>query len=215
MRYQSPYPPLYLLALYGLIADWGFDNLTETNLQASRDSHCGDGISRLCSSMSMARRCPLQSLRRLPTDYILHSTSARPRVCCGPNRSLLHAWASSGKHANIAIAIKKVPFKIQEEGWGEFDMEIVLSAIDKGGDHALAHDLNFQTERYEAKHPVVSSSHSQASLKETTLILLMSDLQKPQARSSSSTQRIRPYVWRGERRKAKARRRIWEEEEET
>ncbi|MCJ1268894.1 hypothetical protein MMC22_008782 [Lobaria immixta] len=31
-------------------------------------------------------------------------------------------------------------------------MEIVLSSLEKGGDHSLAHDLNFQAERYEAKH---------------------------------------------------------------
>ncbi|MCJ1256124.1 hypothetical protein MMC24_003944 [Lignoscripta atroalba] len=46
------------------------------------------------------------------------------------------------------------PFKIQEEGWGEFDMEIVLSAMDKGGEFPLQHDLNFQNGRYEAKHPI-------------------------------------------------------------
>ena len=39
-------------------------------------------------------------------------------------------------------------------------MEIALTAIDKGGEHVLAHDLNFQTERYEAKHPIVSSLSS-------------------------------------------------------
>ncbi|KAL8694478.1 MAG: hypothetical protein Q9218_000891 [Villophora microphyllina] len=52
--------------------------------------------------------------------------------------------------------IKRPPFKIQEEGWGEFDLRIIVSAIDKGGDHELLHDLNFQKERYEAEHKVVS-----------------------------------------------------------
>ncbi|CAO1599125.1 transcription factor TFIIF complex subunit Tfg3 [Xanthoria calcicola] len=50
--------------------------------------------------------------------------------------------------------IKKPPFKISEEGWGEFDMRIIVSAIDKGGDHELSHDLNFQQERYEAEHKI-------------------------------------------------------------
>ena len=50
---------------------------------------------------------------------------------------------------------KKPPFRIDEQGWGEFDMTIVLSAAHKGGDHTLSHDLNFQSERYEAKHQVV------------------------------------------------------------
>lgn len=52
---------------------------------------------------------------------------------------------------------KKPPFRIQEKGWGEFDMTIVLTAFHKGGEHTLEHDLNFQSERYEAKHIVVSS----------------------------------------------------------
>ena len=52
--------------------------------------------------------------------------------------------------------IKKPPFRIDEKGWGEFDMTIVLTAVGKGGDHTLDHDLNFQSERYEAKHQVVS-----------------------------------------------------------
>lgn len=53
-------------------------------------------------------------------------------------------------------AFKRPPFRIEEEGWGEFDMEIILTATEKGGEHSLPHDLNFQSERYEAKHNVVS-----------------------------------------------------------
>lgn len=52
---------------------------------------------------------------------------------------------------------KKPPFKIEEKGWGEFDMTIVLTGAHKGGDHTLAHDLNFQSEKYEATHVVVSA----------------------------------------------------------
>ena len=38
-------------------------------------------------------------------------------------------------------------------------MEIVLHAIDRGGEHSLTHDLNFRSARYEALHTVVSSYH--------------------------------------------------------
>jgi transcription initiation factor IIF auxiliary subunit len=62
-----------------------------------------------------------------------------------------------GEIADARIVFKKPPFRIDEKGWGEFDMSIVLTAVGKGGDHTLAHDLNFQSERYEAKHQVVSS----------------------------------------------------------
>ncbi|EZF25058.1 hypothetical protein H112_02556 [Trichophyton rubrum D6] len=51
------------------------------------------------------------------------------------------------------LAIKSPPFRIEEEGWGEFDMQIVLSAPDK--DHSITHDLNFQSSKYESKHVIV------------------------------------------------------------
>lgn len=56
-----------------------------------------------------------------------------------------------------AIAVKQPPFTIKEKGWGEFDMQIVLSPVGnpKGGDQTLHHDLNFQQERYESTHTVV------------------------------------------------------------
>ncbi|KAI9733351.1 MAG: hypothetical protein M1834_003435 [Cirrosporium novae-zelandiae] len=55
---------------------------------------------------------------------------------------------------NPTQTFKKPPFMIQEEGWGEFDMEIVLTAAEKGGDYPIAHDLNFQSNRYEAMHTI-------------------------------------------------------------
>ena len=58
----------------------------------------------------------------------------------------------------LYTAFKRPPFRIQETGWGEFDMIIALTAVDKGGEHTIAHDLNFQNERYESKHTIVSLS---------------------------------------------------------
>ncbi|KAJ8607766.1 hypothetical protein MRB53_040062 [Persea americana] len=51
---------------------------------------------------------------------------------------------------------KAPPFKIIEKGWGEFDMQIVLTPIGapKGGDQTVQHDLNFQQGRYESTHVV-------------------------------------------------------------
>ena len=60
-------------------------------------------------------------------------------------------------------AFKRPPFKISENGWGEFDMLITMTAIDKGGDHTIGHDLNFQAEQYESTHSVVCLSIIQAS----------------------------------------------------
>lgn len=64
----------------------------------------------------------------------------------------------------LRIAFKMPPFRIQEEGWGEFDMLLVLTPKDKGAEITVAHDLNFQSEHYETKHPIVGpyaiNSHS-------------------------------------------------------
>ncbi|QDS75847.1 hypothetical protein FKW77_001408 [Venturia effusa] len=47
----------------------------------------------------------------------------------------------------------KPPFRISEQGWGEFDITIHCTAVgQRGQDYPLQHDLNFQSERYEAKH---------------------------------------------------------------
>lgn len=52
--------------------------------------------------------------------------------------------------------IRRPPFTIHEKGWGEFDMQIQLTPIGAGksGEQTLAHDLNFQQERYESTHNV-------------------------------------------------------------
>ena len=52
---------------------------------------------------------------------------------------------------------KAAPFTIREKGWGEFDMQIILSPVGspKNGDQTIGHDLNFQNEEYESTHSVV------------------------------------------------------------
>lgn len=51
---------------------------------------------------------------------------------------------------------KKPPFKLEEQGWGEFDMAIMLSFAEKSGTKELAHDLHFQAPKYETTHVVVN-----------------------------------------------------------
>ncbi|KAI9842165.1 MAG: hypothetical protein M1837_007452 [Sclerophora amabilis] len=67
----------------------------------------------------------------------------------------LHPSFKNPTQEGPPAVIKSAPFRIAEEGWGEFDMEIVLTGVEKGGDHTMQHDLNFQKERYEAKHTMV------------------------------------------------------------
>ncbi|PSK42908.1 hypothetical protein B9Z65_6862 [Elsinoe australis] len=51
---------------------------------------------------------------------------------------------------------KQPPFEISEEGWGEFEMLVVLTPVGnpKGGEATMVHDLNFAQERYESFHSV-------------------------------------------------------------
>jgi len=77
-----------------------------------------------------------------------------------------------------ATVFKKPPFRIDEKGWGEFDMNIVLTAVGKGGEHTLDHDLNFQSERYEAKHLVVRTA-AQMGTRQTVLTSPAPDLPQP------------------------------------
>lgn len=54
--------------------------------------------------------------------------------------------------ANHFQAFKEPPFRIEEKGWGEFDLTIVLHLADRGGDQTVLHDLNFTKNRYEVVH---------------------------------------------------------------
>ncbi|CAG83294.1 yeats family-domain-containing protein [Yarrowia lipolytica] len=47
---------------------------------------------------------------------------------------------------------KKPPFRIEEQGWGEFDLKIVFVPADKGPKQSVTHDLNFQKSKYEVIH---------------------------------------------------------------
>jgi hypothetical protein len=68
---------------------------------------------------------------------------------------------NTGADISVLPVFKKPPFRCAEEGWGEFDMKITLTAMNKGGEHILDHDLNFAQERYENSQKVVRlpSSH--------------------------------------------------------
>ncbi|KAJ5152334.1 hypothetical protein N7492_010629 [Penicillium capsulatum] len=58
-----------------------------------------------------------------------------------------HLHPSFGPRATQTI--RDAPFRIQEEGWGEFDMQIEF-VVDRS--YFINHDLNFASNRYESKH---------------------------------------------------------------
>lgn len=51
-----------------------------------------------------------------------------------------------------STAFKNPPFRIEEKGWGEFDLTIILHMADRGGEQTLLHDLNFHKSKYEVLH---------------------------------------------------------------
>lgn len=53
-------------------------------------------------------------------------------------------------------AHKEPPFRVAEEGWGEFDMQIVPMQVGKTELEVVQHDLNFREQTYETTHEVVS-----------------------------------------------------------
>uniref|UniRef100_A0A060T1Y5 ARAD1C24860p n=1 Tax=Blastobotrys adeninivorans TaxID=409370 RepID=A0A060T1Y5_BLAAD len=55
---------------------------------------------------------------------------------------------------NPTLTVKKPPFRIEEEGWGEFDMGIVLHYADRGGETTIGHDLNFAQNEYTVTHTI-------------------------------------------------------------
>ena len=95
------------------------------------------------------------------------------------------------------VAFTNPPFRISEEGWGEFDMEIILTAIDKGGEFPMAHDLNFQSNRYEAKHTIVSLwlQHEPRDHWAEASTLTRADLQKSQTWPIELAERVWSCTW--------------------
>lgn len=67
---------------------------------------------------------------------------------------------------NPTRTYKQPPFRIEEKGWGGFDIPITLSLIEKGGDKKLNHDLNFAKERYVVDHVVTINTNKPKLLKE-------------------------------------------------
>ena len=96
----------------------------------------------------------------------------------------------------VCAAVKKIPFLIQEQGWGEFDMEIVFHGVDKGGDHHVRHDLNFQKPKYDAIHTVVRIFLSRPFRpKQVALTRRNKDVHKPPAKSAEAASCLRPRPW--------------------
>lgn len=58
-------------------------------------------------------------------------------------------------------AFTQPPFTCENEGWGEFEMQIDLYYTDKSGKITIPHDLNFQQNHYENEHTVTFKNPSQ------------------------------------------------------
>lgn len=54
--------------------------------------------------------------------------------------------------ANPTRVVKTPPFLVEEEGWGEFDIDITLHVAERGGEHHVIHLLNFSEPVYSVDH---------------------------------------------------------------
>lgn len=60
--------------------------------------------------------------------------------------------------ANPIRTLKLAPFRVEEQGWGEFDIPIAVHLVGlpgKQGERKFNHDLNFLQETYTVDHPVL------------------------------------------------------------
>ncbi|CUS20444.1 LAQU0S01e06722g1_1 [Lachancea quebecensis] len=56
--------------------------------------------------------------------------------------------------ANPTRTFTEPPFKIEEQGWGGFELLISGHLLEKGGERKLTHDLHFMKEVYEVDHVI-------------------------------------------------------------
>ncbi|OBA15411.1 uncharacterized protein OGAPODRAFT_49586 [Ogataea polymorpha] len=68
--------------------------------------------------------------------------------------------------ANPVRSFKKPPFRIEEQGWGGFDIPITLTVMEKGGEKKINHDLNFMKEKYVIDTPITINTNKPALLSE-------------------------------------------------
>lgn len=59
--------------------------------------------------------------------------------------------------ANPVRTLKTPPFRVEEQGWGEFDIPIAVHLVGvagKQGERKFSHDLNFLQEKYTVDHTI-------------------------------------------------------------
>lgn len=56
--------------------------------------------------------------------------------------------------ANPHRTFTEPPFKIEEQGWGGFELLISAHLLEKGGEKKLSHDLHFMKDAYEIDHVI-------------------------------------------------------------
>ncbi|KAJ2523329.1 transcription factor TFIIF complex subunit Tfg3 [Coemansia sp. RSA 2049] len=75
-------------------------------------------------------------------EFILHETFDTP------HRALINS-------ADL-IVVTRAPFRVEEEGWGEFDLVVIVHMVNSPDTYKIVHDLNFQEgESYTKRYPFV------------------------------------------------------------
>lgn len=64
--------------------------------------------------------------------------------------------------ANPNRTFSETPFKIVEQGWGGFPLDISVFFLEKAGERKITHDLNFLQESYEIDHVIQAPTNKPA-----------------------------------------------------
>jgi transcription initiation factor IIF auxiliary subunit len=103
---------------------------------------------------------PSASLTQKPSKMSMPTCSPMsPTTSTSPSATRPSNVSRNTAHTHPAIpntffsAIKKPPFRVAEDGWGEFEMAIHMTDA-SGKTHQVVHDLNFQQAKYEVKHVI-------------------------------------------------------------
>ncbi|KAK5073350.1 transcription factor TFIIF complex subunit Tfg3 [Exophiala xenobiotica] len=86
---------------------------------------------------------------------LLHAETKQEIDATCFSQATYHLHESFGDRAKQVL--KNPPFRVAEDGWGEFELKIDLQDV-QGKTHEFLHDLNFQNPRYEVKHVITFKS---------------------------------------------------------
>jgi len=92
----------------------------------------------------------------------------------------MSCWRGTDAHQQVVTGFQKEPYLLQEKGWGEFDMRVILyfkSFLQEPDPEEILFDLHFREPIYTIKHTIVFNNPSPELIQILQMELPNSDLQ--------------------------------------